>query len=281
MATLDQLKDFIGAIERVYGPLAVSKPEQWNPPPLPSVSAHRGRQLWTDAIGVLNLLTLHHEITTAEPPLGNPKSKNILILAQRLVAAVHDTLGYTRDGTSRLRGATDEEPLKGGLRSGNIDEDGPIKDGQYHHHLTMWMFALNRVTMASKDPKYNDQAIALAEAIHPFFFHKKKHEMRMVWKCSTGLTEVLICTEGDLDPMGGHVLYSILQATHRRLQGGNKNVLENEMKDYDKIMARHCGFQLSSGDPLELGLTLWTAQWFFDQTKVQQVMNMHVQRLSK
>jgi hypothetical protein len=51
-----------------------------------------------------------------------------------------------------------------------MDADGPDGDGQYHHYLTLWMFALNRMSLASGDRRYNDSAIALAKAIHgPFF----------------------------------------------------------------------------------------------------------------
>ena len=39
-------------------------------------------------------------------------------LAKNLVRKVHDIQGRTRDGKSRLPGATDENPLGGGLRIG-------------------------------------------------------------------------------------------------------------------------------------------------------------------
>ena len=303
MASFNRLSTFVNTIERVYGSISTAEPEKWSPPLLPGV--HRGRQLWTDAIGVINLLTIHHEVTTAKPSVGNPNSKNILIinpdsksilvlnpdskniliLAQRLVEAVHDTLGYTRDGTSRLPGATDEEPLKGGLRAGNIDEEGLYKDGQYHHQLALWMFALNRMTMASNDPKYNDMAVCLAKAVHVHFFNYDEGELRMVWKVSTDLTEVLIDTEGDLDPGIGWVVYGILQATHARFQAErkvvSKVVLEDEVEDYQIVLGRKRGFMRPAEDPMELGMTLWTAQWLFEHEEVQKVMRMNVHCLSE
>ena len=54
-----RLTKFLNAMKSVYGPFDTLSPAQaaaWTPPPM--AEGHRGRYLWTDAFGVLNLLTL-------------------------------------------------------------------------------------------------------------------------------------------------------------------------------------------------------------------------------
>jgi hypothetical protein len=124
-----------------------------------------------------------------------------LAFAQSLVRTVHDVQGRTRDGKSRLLGATDENPLGGGLRIGKEEAAGSDGDGQYHHYLTLWMFALNRLSVAAKDPSYNAQAISLAKAIHPHFFvNRSSSHPRMVWKIAMDMSRPLVHSEGNLDP---------------------------------------------------------------------------------
>ena len=133
---------------------------------------HRGRYLWTDAFGVLNFITAFKETSEA----------HYLNLARILVHTVHETLGRTRDLSSRLPGASDESPLSGGLRIGKETASGSDGDGQYHHYLTLWMLALNRLSIASGDRKYNDHAVSLAQAIHPAFVYQcDTLRPRMVW----------------------------------------------------------------------------------------------------
>lgn len=125
---------FQKAMESVYGSFSnISEPKNWTPP-LKS-GGHRGRYLWTDGFGVINLLTMHKEYRRAGK--DNFNDDRYLVLAGRLVETVHDVLGWTRDGRSRLPGATDTNPLGGGLRIGKTDDHGSDCDGQYHHYLTV------------------------------------------------------------------------------------------------------------------------------------------------
>ena len=180
---------FIEAMSAVYGPLPSDAATTWEPPP--KSGGFRGRYLWTDAFGVVNFLTLYKETN----------NDNYLLLAKALVRSVHDIQGRTRDGESRLPGATDENPLGGGLRIGKENVAGSDGDGQYHHYLTLWMFALNRLSLAAKDPSYNTQAISLAQAIHPrFFVGQSSSHPRMVWKISMDMSKPLVTSEGNLDP---------------------------------------------------------------------------------
>ncbi|KAJ5625679.1 hypothetical protein N7510_001988 [Penicillium lagena] len=255
-----RLDRFGQAMESLYGSFSsTSDPEHWSPP-LRS-GGHRGRYLWTDAYGVINLLTMHREYTRA----GGDEAGDdrYLILARRLVETVHDVLGRTRDGKRRLPGATDNNPMGGGLRIGKTDEHGPDGDGQYHHYLTIWMFALNRMSMASGDPTFNRQAVALAKAIHPrFFVDRAAARPRMVWKMAMDLSAPLVSSEGNLDPIDGYVVFRLLQAA--AMEAGDGEVLTEEIADYKRVMDRK-GKHFVSSDPLDLGMTLWTAHWFSEK----------------
>lgn len=248
---------FQQAMESVYGDFSeIRNPEEWSPPP--GSGGHRGRYLWTDAFGVVNLLTMHREYNRA----GYPRTQDnrYLTLARRLIETVHKVLGRTRDGRSPLPGATEQNPLGGGLRIGKTEENGPDGDGQYHHYLTMWMFALNRMALASGDMHYNRQAIQLARAIHPkFFIDRKAARPRMIWKMSVDLSRPLVSSEGNLDPIDGFVIFRLLQAT--ATAAGESDTLEEEIADYRRVMDRK-GEHFVSDDPLDLGMTLWTAHWF-------------------
>ena len=256
---------FQQALESVYGKFSsIPDPTTWTPPP--KSGGHRGRYLWTDAYGVLNLLTMHREYRHALDPetaRTKPTEQNrYLILAQRLIETVHGVLGRTRDGKARLRGATAENPLGGGLRIGKLEERGPDGDGQYHHYLTVWMFALNRMALASGEVRYNEQAVALAKAVHPrFFVGLESGRPRMVWKMAMDLSAVLVSSEGNLDPIDGYVVFRLLQETAAAMSGSGVPVLAEEIADYQRVIERK-GQHFVSSDPLDLGMTLWTAHWF-------------------
>jgi hypothetical protein len=247
MAT-GKIQKFLAAMEAVYGNLGNLETRalgSWIPPP--NSGGHRGRYLWTDAFGVVNFLTLHKEL----------KEDKYLILAKRLVVRVHDILGWTRDGKSRLPGATDDNPLGGGLRIGKEEAGGPDGDGQYHHYLTLWMFALNRLSIASGMATYNDQAIALARAIHPrFFIDRTSPSARMVWKISMDMSRPLAPSQGRLDATTGFVVYRLLQAA-----ANEPRVLETEIADYQKVMKSRDSVD-ATHDTLDLGMALWIAHWF-------------------
>ena len=70
------------------------------------------------------------------------------------------------------------------------------------------------------------------------------------------LSRPLVSSEGNLDPLDGFVVFRLLQAAER---GGP--VLEDEIEDYRRVMARK-GSHFVSSDPLDLGMSMWTAHWF-------------------
>ncbi|KAL4984231.1 hypothetical protein BDW68DRAFT_190653 [Aspergillus falconensis] len=270
------LQTFTSTLSTLYGPLSpssISDPSTWTPPK--NSGGHKGRYLWTDAFGVLALLTLHAESNRNSNSNTNDSSNHYLALAARLIETVHHTLGRNRSGSSPLPGATESNPLGGGLRIGKIDESGSDGDGQYHHYLTLWMFALNRMSMATNDPKYNQQAIALAKAIHgPFFINRGSDRPRMVWKMSMDLSRPLVASEGNLDPVDGFVVFRLLQAAECHFEGGEKGeggtVLEDEIEDYARVMKRK-GEHFVSSDPLDLGMTMWTVHWVIEEDWAQRL----------
>ncbi|KAK3313446.1 hypothetical protein B0H66DRAFT_606707 [Apodospora peruviana] len=251
---------FQKATQIVYGPLDKNLSEEsartWTPPDNPGAGGHRGRYLWTDAFGLVNFITLSKE--TSSPVY--------LTLAKRLAETVHSMLGRTRDGSARLPLATDAEPLKGGLRIGKMDAFGSDGDGQYHHYLTLWMFSLDRLALATQEIVYHRLAVQLAKAIHPHFVIRTRQDSppaRMVWKVSTDLKSVLVPSEGHLDAATGFVVYRLLQQTAEHF-GDSSGVLESEIADYRELMGGSGKLHVSN-DPLDLGMGLWMCHLFRDE----------------
>lgn len=281
----NELAKITTAMQRVYrypvpdAAAATTAPATtpWTPPP--ASAGHRGRYLWTDAFGVLNFLTLHHHHaaarcntnTNTDTDSGNGSGSGAttttapyLNYATALAQAVHDTLGRTRDGSARLPGATDADPTGGGLRIGKEEAEGPDGDGQYHHYLTLWMYALNRLAVAWRGEKeeeeearrWNGYAVRLMQVIHPAFVHDRASgRPRMYWKVSVDLKRPLVLSEGNLDPVDGLVVCKLL----REFEG--EDVLGDETRDYEKIVATKWK-NYASTDPLDLGMTLWTAHHY-------------------
>lgn len=251
MASFEARSKFIKAMQAIYGQfdsLDTQAAEKWQPPE--TAEGHKGRYLWTDGFAVMNFITLFRETS----------DQRYLTFARRLINTVHDVLGRTRDGKARLSKATDEMPLLGGLRIGKHEESGSDGDGQYFHYLTVWMFALNRMAVASGERWYNDQAVSLARAVFPHFVsNSAAARPRMFWKMSMDLSRPLVMSEGNLDPIDGYVTYKLLQET--AAEGGELKMLDHEIAAFGRIVeTKWQGYR--SDDPLDLGMTLWTAHWF-------------------
>src|SRR5208282_4933201 len=128
------------------------------------------RYLWTDAFGVVLLVSLYHELRRIE----------FLDGAQWVVAEVERVLGRRR-----------------GFRIGEAAD----RDGQYFHYLAMWVFALSRLGRIV--PEYRTKAIQLVKDIHPAFLipgrgvHWKMLEDLSAPYPGFGL--------GSLDPFHGYV----------------------------------------------------------------------------
>ncbi|KAI1096605.1 hypothetical protein F5B19DRAFT_488559 [Rostrohypoxylon terebratum] len=224
----ENLEIFEEAMKNIYGPYP-QDPVLWQPPDYPD-RGHRGRYLWADAFGVVNFITLSRENESTH-------SQNFYLgMAKQLVETVHSVLGRTSDGRSRLPGATDEEPLKGGLRVGMPDFIDI--DSQNYHCLTFWMFALNRLSLATV--QYGQERVA--------------------WKISEDMQHVIVIGhDWHLTDALGYFIYQLLPDTMNNfVEKGFPNdspSLDTEIQQYHRIMASHA-VDLPEG-ALELGLSLW------------------------
>ena len=141
------------------------------------------RYLWTDAFGVVLLVSLYRRTGEAR----------WLDEARWLVDEVERVLGRER-----------------GLRIG----EAPDRDGQYFHYLAMWLFALER--LGRVEPEYRSRAIALARDIHPAFVVPGRG---VIWKMREDLAGAYPGHGfGALDAFDGYVVYSLLSPEDLRAE---------------------------------------------------------------
>lgn len=133
------------------------------------------RYLWTDAFGLVLLLSLYEEL----------KEQRFLDEAVQLVAEVDRVLGRKR-----------------GIRIGEESD----RDGQYFHYLAMWLYALG--VLGRYEPAYREKGIALAHHIHgPFVVPGRG----VVWKMQEDLSGPYPGYGfGALDAFDGYVSYRLL-----------------------------------------------------------------------
>jgi hypothetical protein len=135
------------------------------------------RYLWTDAFGVVLLVSLYHELGE-DRWIGE---------AERVVADVERVLGRPR-----------------GIRIG----EAPDRDGQYFHYLAMWMYALHR--LGEVEPEYRRRGIDLVRQVHPSFVIPGTG---VWWKMQEDLSGPYPGYGlGGLDAFQGYVVYRLLDA---------------------------------------------------------------------
>jgi len=180
------------------------------------------RYLWTDAFAVCNFLALFHQT-------GEESYKD---KALQLVDQVHHVLGKHRSDDARsgwISGLSEAEgeahPAICGLRIGKKNNERKEnegfdesleweQDGQYFHYLCKWMHALNLVTEATGDSKYNHWALELARtAYNKFTYAALTNTKRMYWKMSIDLSYPLVSSMGQHDPLDGYITYLELRRT--------------------------------------------------------------------
>ena len=133
------------------------------------------RYLWTDAFGVVLLVSLWHEL----------RDERLLRECEWVVAEVERVLARRR-----------------GIRIG----EEPDRDGQYFHYLAMWIFALDR--LGAIDARYRAKAIALVRDIHPAFVIPGTG---VIWKMREDLSAPYPGFGlGALDAFHGLVVYRLL-----------------------------------------------------------------------
>ncbi len=232
------------------------------------------RYLWTDAFAVCNFLGLARasgEARYAE-------------LAYRLVDRVHHTLGRHRADDQRtgwISGLGEEEgeehPTWGGLRIGKaLPERGldqPFnerlkwdRDGQYFHYLTQWMHALDQLTRATGQARFNRWARELAATAHRAFTYVPATggQRRMYWKMSIDLSRPLVHSMGQHDPLDGYISYMQLRSTAARFPELDPGPdLQEETCQMEAMIE---GGDWATDDPLGLGVLL------IDAFRVEQLM---------
>ncbi|KAK0645884.1 PrpF protein-domain-containing protein [Cercophora newfieldiana] len=263
MATVEEIQCFKRAMEAAYGlfdTLTEAEAEMWEPPDNPGAGGHRGRYLWTDAFGVVNFITLAKE--TVSPVY--------LVLAKRLVNAVHNVLGWEGDGSARLYPATEEEPLKGGLRMGKTEAEAE-GDAQFHYSLILWIFVLNRLALATGEIKYNRLAVQLAKAVFAAFIKWDGTGLRLAWKVSADRRVILVPEEGHFDAAAGYAVLQLVQEAAEQLDGA-WGILSREIASYHLILGRVGRPTICQG-PLDYGMGLWLLQFFRDEDWALELMN--------
>jgi hypothetical protein len=133
------------------------------------------RYLWTDAFGVVLLVSLYAE----------SGERRYLDEAEWLVAEVDRVLGRPR-----------------GIRIG----EAPDRDGQYFHYLSMWMFALS--VLARHVPDYRQKGVDLVRQVHGAFVIPQRG---VLWKMQEDLRNPYPGYGfGALDAFDGYVSYRLL-----------------------------------------------------------------------
>ncbi len=223
---------------------------------LDPVSPSPQRYLWTDAFAVCNYLGLG--TVTRKPAC--------LEQATRLISQVHHTLGRFRSDDPRqgwISGLPDGEgelhPAIGGLRIGKtLPERGPgeppdkdrewDQDGQYFHYLTRWMHALAEASRITGDPRFLGWSVELARTAAARFVYPGDGRTMMYWKMSTDLTQPLVRSMGQHDPLDGMLTFADLRQAV--VDAGGTPVLDQEIA----LMAEMAGeMPLATDDPLGTG----------------------------
>jgi len=133
------------------------------------------RYLWTDAFGVVLLVSLHAALD----------ERRYLDEAESVVADVDRVLGRAR-----------------GIRIG----EAPDRDGQYFHYIAMWLFALGVLGRHVAD--YRRKGVALAREVHDAFVVP---DVGVIWKMNEDLTAPYPGYGfGALDAFDGYVAYRLL-----------------------------------------------------------------------
>lgn len=133
------------------------------------------RYTWTDAFGVILLVSLHAELGEAR----------FLNEAEWVVSDVDRVLGRPR-----------------GIRIGQA----PDRDGQYFHYLAMWLYALS--VLARHVPAYRAKGVDLVRQIHRAFVVPGRG---VVWKMKEDLSAPYPGFGfGALDAFDGYVSYRCL-----------------------------------------------------------------------
>ncbi|KAI5803492.1 hypothetical protein DFH27DRAFT_652645 [Peziza echinospora] len=252
------LTAFTSHLANIYGPWpsTLEETEKWIPRPL--TDAHRGRYLWTDSFAILDFVTLAYLSKYDNDQQQPSPSPLYLSLATRLLTYTTSILSTTHSGPPYT-------PLpNGGLRIGKPTAHGPDQDGQYYHYLLVYLFTLNRLSLATSHTSHNTRALHLAKHIHKHFtahtsFPDRPH---ITWKLDETLSYPLSGgREGNVDPIMAYSVFRLLQSTGAAAEKENVH-LAPEIAVYESIVKRKVEHGWTSSDMLDIGMTLWSCHWF-------------------
>lgn len=148
------------------------------------------RYLWTDAFGLVLLVSLHAESA----------QRRYLDEAEWLVEQVDQVLGRER-----------------GIRIG----EAPDRDGQYFHYLAMWLYALS--VLGRHIPDYRKKGVELVRQIHDAFVIPG---LGVHWKMQEDLSGPYPGFGlGALDAFDGYVSYRLLDETALAREIGDMRLL--------------------------------------------------------
>ena len=158
------------------------------------------RYLWTDAFGLVLLVSLYVESGKRE----------YLDQAESLVAEVVRVLGRER-----------------GLRIG----EAPDRDGQYFHYIAMWLYGLAILGRHIGD--YRSLGVALVRQVHDAFVQPSR---RVIWKMKEDLSAPYPGYGfGALDPFDGYVSYRLLDEESLATQIADMRTLIEQQAPYLEI----------------------------------------------
>jgi hypothetical protein len=151
------------------------------------------RYLWTDAFGVILLVSLYRELN----------DEKFIDEAEQLVAEVERVLGRPR-----------------GLRIGEESD----RDGQYFHYLAMWLYAL--AVLGAHIPAYRQKGVELVHQIHKPFLVPGRG---IIWKMQEDLSGSYPGYGfGALDAFDGYVSYRLLDADNLGQEIADMKVLVDQ-----------------------------------------------------
>jgi len=158
------------------------------------------RYLWTDAFGLVLLVSLYVESGKRE----------YLDQAESLVAEVVRVLGRER-----------------GLRIG----EAPDRDGQYFHYIAMWLYGLAILGRHIGD--YRSLGVALVRQVHDAFVQPSRG---VIWKMKEDLSAPYPGYGfGALDPFDGYVSYRLLDEESLATQIADMRTLIEQQAPYLEI----------------------------------------------
>ena len=202
------------------------------------------RYLWTDAFAVCNFFQL----------AKSTGKRDYQRLALSLIDQVHAVLGRHHPDSGQqgwISGLDDSEAAKhptiAGLRIGKTLNERALddafderrewdRDGQYFHYLTKWMHALNVAYEETRNVDFLRWAVELAHTAFARFSYAvgPGQPKRMYWKMRVDLSEPLIPSMGQHDPLDG--LLTFLELDSNRLEVENSGLtLAAEIHELERM----------------------------------------------